>query len=241
MWPTYALGREARATYFSLIERPDLVAEEEALLRKQNAGGYFTEAVYLLEQGRTEDLRQFREHLEKENSLESQLFLPVLLAFNADENVRQTALEIWQDRDCDDLSYVTANVMLDIPLLLGRPDLAERAISDLLKRGRPPMDWDGWQWRVEYLAGRETEESYLARATPFSCCEAFADYTVGLQALARGELKKARKHFEIVIQTGKVSWWSFGTARAILASMDSDPDWGQWLVHREEGAQVRQQ
>lgn len=234
-WPKYVLGREMRATYYALIDRPDLVDKEDEALLKQQAGGYFAVLSELLKQDRIVELQRLGQQLEREDLIEAKICRPFILAMSSDEAAREEALQIFRTFDLNDMPYNTASIALEIPLLLGKPDTARRASLLFLNRELPPEFWVGWQWRVNYLAGRVQEQPYLDHAEPFRCCKAVADYTVAMQALADGDIKKAKQHFIVVIKTGKVSWWSYSCASAILACMDRDPSWPNWIPRRESG------
>lgn len=95
-----------------------------------------------------------------------------------------------------------------------------------------PIYADRWALRaMEYMANptAENEERLAALAGPFSVPQAYVETGFGMQAFAEGNRPKALSHFKNAVATGKMDWFSYCIADAMLRRMNASRVWPSWI------------
>jgi hypothetical protein len=120
--------------------------------------------------------------------------------------------------------------------ILGRSPEATAAAQALLRRG---VDWpwrDGWfRRRLEYEAGAITADEFLRHVSDrASRCE--AEFVIGVNELSRANRRAAREHLANSVATRLYGFPEFKWARALLAQIDREPGWPQWIPRAEASA-----
>jgi tetratricopeptide (TPR) repeat protein len=226
-WPKFVLGREECCRVYHREGKLDLERQEELALIKQEAGGVSTRLAWLIETNDQRQLAAEQQALADDPNAGTQLMRAMALACS--QAGTSEAMRCFEKLSASDTSYTHLSIALDIPLLCGRVDVAQRASRVLLDRELPPTLWIWWQYRAQYLADRETEEQLLARAGPFSDTACVAHYTIGLRALAEGHRAKAEQHLRMVTQASNPTWWCSRWAAAFLSCLERDPTWPRWI------------
>ncbi len=214
----YATGREALA---GEIEA-DLIGPDD----RYGVGGIAPWAARLYPRRKAELERGVKEEIADHTALTRFIDARVYLAMvQIDKGETQQALQTFHELQNETVPDAYLLEVLDIPLLLGRFDLAEDLIQRLCNSETLQRQWRWYLYPAQYFAGELDEEEMLQRAEPFCNARCMAHYAVAMKALALGDREKAKRHFEETAKTGMVGAWNYAWAKAFLECMGQDPTW----------------
>lgn len=125
--------------------------------------------------------------------------------------------------------------VIDLALISGRWQEAEALATKLYAQ----FPDDGNRYRAAYLrfnAGESTPDEYLAEVKQLGPTSG-ANAAVGLHLLAKGkpdDRAKARKYLEASVEQGLIGNRFRLLAEVLLAQMDKDPNWPNWIPVADE-------
>lgn len=223
-----------RGYYLASIGGGDVESLREELLSRDNSARSLI--MRSLRFYGDNNLEGFLDQIDSSDSGESKL-IRAFLEIEGSPNPKETARKF-----CDEFFPPTMNESLEwhwvaIKLLLfagdteGAKDYARVALAN------EPIYADRWALRaMEYMANptAENEERLTALAGPFSVPQAYVETGFGMQAFAEGNRPKAISHFKNAVATGKMDWFSYCIADAMLRRLELSSDWPSWIKWKRE-------
>jgi len=220
------LVEPTKLSYLRITDESERADQFEARLLDGAMENLWVQAPLLFEQKQITRLKDILKT--KHENPYAQMCLAFTLAEESEAG-RQKALELF--RETRDLSEVDRKHALFILLLLGMEKEAIQEGKRLLEEGFARYQY---KVRTEYLVGRISEADFLSHAATIHYHDMYAQFSVGMKSLARGEKEKAREHFAKIRHTGSFGLWGYHWGNAFLARLEEDPNWPHWIPTKRE-------
>jgi serine/threonine protein kinase/transcriptional regulator of met regulon len=218
-WPHDLHARHRRLLYYLVKEHEDFAAEKQKLF---DDGWAFTQPQLagLIQHPDGSKLQRFAEQHSSRRTCQIALALHEVLYGNPEHG-----LEMHDKLAAEAKAFNTRLLMLDIPALAQRPELAAAAAKRLL--ADLPKHDPAHYWRFEVTCARYwaqepamSDEEFLNCAGPLHIERSTAHYFIGMRAIAEGDIPKAREHLQVAAESGPAGWWYESFSKAYLKLMD---------------------
>ncbi len=223
--PNDLTGQEHLARYLYRVDQLDKARRLESRLVISETGDRSPKWAMMFEEGRFDELES--ELLTLQDDLEMHINLAYLLAARSEAGhteAEQIIRKIFTEEHAL-THYVLAT---EVPLLMGRVELAEQLARTVPENCRWKM-WRWWDYVIDYYAGEIDDVELLKRAGPFGNAGCFANYAIGMKALAGGNKAKAHEYFLRTVKLRTVTWYPYHWAKAFVHKLESDKNWPSWI------------
>ena len=219
-WPLYERSRGSRAVYYFIVKAKEKYqADYEQLMEwvARPSLSQFQLARLLQQDDPAELFNVAKQH--------PSLTTPGLAAAirHILDGHTETGLTMIEQLEKGPAPTNTRVLMLDALCIAERPDLARAFADRILKRlppHDPPSTWRMEVWEAKYMAGQISEQEFLRLAGPFHFESTAAHWTIGMMALAHGDVTKSREHLQIAAQCATPGLWHNEFSKAYLNLID---------------------
>lgn len=218
LWPNHLVGGYMRLVHYQLTGQDDKL---EAVRKQLRGLGYGSPQPELAEALLDDDRSKLLALVDKYPSQATpKIALAIRHVLDGDTD---SAFAILEQLEQGDACTNTRCLMLDIPSIAGRPDIAKRSaqrILDRLPASDAPSVWRFEPWQAMYVVGDLPKEELIRRAGPFLLEASGVHWCIGMHELANGNIEKAREHLEIGARLKDPGCWGTCFSTIYLSLID---------------------
>ncbi len=137
--------------------------------------------------------------------------------------------QLWETvRSDEQFASETDQLAIYVALFAGNLDRAQAMSEELLSGDFAfPSRWNERCGRYLLHPTAEAADRLKSEADPFAVGQSYVYFTCGMTAWANGDFAEANDCFKVVIEAGRLDWFTYCVADALLNRMDNNdfPDW----------------